>query len=149
MATIFEFLSKDGNITPEKVRKSRQMQFHDKTAYVWGLRYRWDPSLSMNPVRRFAHFMPPWFQMEWKFHFILQNIGRTLEKNAEERAEILQRISDNKITSDKKDRDIEKEIADVKNVQQELRSFQESFSCQVFWKWTNSTLIELSKFNPH
>ena len=36
------------------------MQFHDKTAYVWGLRYRWDPSLSMNPVRQFAHFMPPW-----------------------------------------------------------------------------------------
>ena len=35
------------------------MQFHDKTAYVWGLRYRWDPSLSMNPVRRFAHFIPP------------------------------------------------------------------------------------------
>ena len=24
------------------------------------LRYRWDPSLSMNPVRQFAHFMPPW-----------------------------------------------------------------------------------------
>ena len=40
MANIFEFLSKDGNITPEKARKSRQMQFHDKTAYVWGLRYR-------------------------------------------------------------------------------------------------------------
>ena len=72
--------------------------------------------------------------MERKFHSILQKIGRTLEKNAEERAEILQRISDNKITSDKKDRDIEKEIADVKNVQQELRGFQESFSCQVFWK---------------
>ena len=35
MANIFEFLSKDGNITPEKARKSRQMQFHDKTAYVW------------------------------------------------------------------------------------------------------------------
>ena len=49
-----------GNITPEKVRKSRQMQFLDKTAYVWGLRYRWDPSLSMNPIRRFAYFMPPW-----------------------------------------------------------------------------------------
>ena len=60
MANIFEFLSKDGNITPEKARKSRQMQFHDKTACVWGLRYWWDPSLSMNPVRRFAHFMPPW-----------------------------------------------------------------------------------------
>ena len=60
MANIFEFLSKDGNITPEKARKLRQMQFHDKTAYVWGLRYRWDPSLSMNPVCRFAHFMPPW-----------------------------------------------------------------------------------------
>ena len=35
MANIFEFLLKDGNITPEKARKSRQMQFHDKTAYVW------------------------------------------------------------------------------------------------------------------
>ena len=35
MANIFEFLSKNGNITPEKARKSRQMQFHDKTAYVW------------------------------------------------------------------------------------------------------------------
>ena len=33
MANIFEFLSKDGNITPEKARKSRQMQFHDKTAF--------------------------------------------------------------------------------------------------------------------
>ena len=49
MANIFEFLSKDGNITPEKARKSRQKH-----------RYRWDPSLSMSPVRRFAHFMPSW-----------------------------------------------------------------------------------------
>ena len=32
-----------GNITPEKARKSQQMQFLDKTAYVWGLRYRWTP----------------------------------------------------------------------------------------------------------
>ena len=38
------------------------MQFHHKTAYVWGLCYRWDPLLSMNPVRRFAHFMPPCYQ---------------------------------------------------------------------------------------
>ena len=58
MANIFEFLSKDGNITPEKARKSRQMHFRDKTAYVWGRCYRWDPSLLMNPVCRFAHFMP-------------------------------------------------------------------------------------------
>ena len=35
MANIFESLSKDGNITPGKARKSRQMQFHDKTVYVW------------------------------------------------------------------------------------------------------------------
>ena len=48
------------NITPEKTRKSRQMQFSDKTAYVWGLRYWWDPLLSMSPARRLAHFMPPW-----------------------------------------------------------------------------------------
>ena len=59
MANIFEFLSKDGNITPGKVRKSRQMQFRDKTAYVWGLRYRWDPSLSRIPDPRIPHFMPP------------------------------------------------------------------------------------------
>ena len=63
MANIFEFLSKDGNITPEKVRKSRQMQFRDKTAYVWGLCYRWVPSLSMIPARRIAHFMPPWLRL--------------------------------------------------------------------------------------
>ena len=25
-------------------------RFRDKTAYVWGLRYRWDPSLLRNPV---------------------------------------------------------------------------------------------------
>ena len=60
MANIFEFLSKDGNNTPEKTRKSWQMQFRDKTAYVWGLRYQWDPSLSRNPVPRFPHIMPPW-----------------------------------------------------------------------------------------
>ena len=60
MANIFKFLSKDGNITPEKARKSRQMHFRDKTAYVWGLRYQWDPSLSRHPVPRFPHFMPPW-----------------------------------------------------------------------------------------
>ena len=42
------------------LQKARKSQFHDKTAYVWCLRYRWDPSLSMNPVRQFAHFMPPW-----------------------------------------------------------------------------------------
>ena len=44
----------------KKERKSRQMHFRDKTAYVWGLRYRWDPLLSMNLICRFAHFMPPW-----------------------------------------------------------------------------------------
>ena len=36
-----------------------QMQGHDKTAYVWGLRYGWDPSLSMSPACRLAHFIPP------------------------------------------------------------------------------------------
>ena len=37
------------------------MQFRDKTAYVWGLRYRWDPSLSRIPDPRIPHFMPPCF----------------------------------------------------------------------------------------
>ena len=27
----------------KKTRKLRQMRFRDKTAYVWGLGYRWDP----------------------------------------------------------------------------------------------------------
>ena len=40
---IFELPSKDGNITPKKARKSRQMQLRDKTAYVRGLRYQWNP----------------------------------------------------------------------------------------------------------
>ena len=35
------------------------MQFRDKTAYVWCLRYRWDPSLSRIPDPRIPHFMPP------------------------------------------------------------------------------------------
>ena len=44
-----------------KMRVNRdKCSFTTKTAYAWGLCYRWDPSLSMNPVRRFAHFMPPW-----------------------------------------------------------------------------------------
>ena len=58
VANIFELPSKGGNITPEKARKSQQVQFCDKTAYVWGLCYQWDPSLSMIPALRIAHFMP-------------------------------------------------------------------------------------------
>ena len=38
------------------------MQFRDKTAYVWGLRYRWDPTLSRKPLSCFPHFMPPWWR---------------------------------------------------------------------------------------
>ena len=56
------FYQKMGILPLKKARKSRQMQFHDETACVWGLRYLWDPSLSMNPVRRFAHFKPPWLK---------------------------------------------------------------------------------------
>ena len=58
MAKIFELPPEDENITPEKARKSHQVQFSDKTVYVWGLCYQWDPSLSMSPVLRIAHFMP-------------------------------------------------------------------------------------------
>ena len=60
MAIIFKLPSKDGNITPEKACKSRQMQPLDKTAYVRGLHYRCDPSQSRKPLRRLPHFMPPW-----------------------------------------------------------------------------------------
>ena len=62
---------------------------------------------------------------------ILQIIGRMMEKNTEERAEILQRISTNKTLSDQKDCDIEGEIAEVKESHKELGRLQESFSVQV------------------
>ena len=50
----------------------------------------------------------------------MQDIEKKLEKNAEERAEILQRICANKTAGEQKDGDIESEIADVKNSQEEL-----------------------------
>ena len=46
------------------------MQLHDKTAYVWCLRYRWDPSLSRNPVPWFPHFMPPCMTAEQTFAWL-------------------------------------------------------------------------------
>ena len=46
---------------------SWQMQFRDKTAYVWGVCYWWDPSLSMSPAHRNAHFMPPWIQVKYEY----------------------------------------------------------------------------------
>ena len=66
VANIFELPSKDGNITPEKARQIATNAFFTAKEYVWGLRYRWDPLLSMNPVRRFAHFMPPWCDLSLK-----------------------------------------------------------------------------------
>ena len=42
-------------------------RFRDKTAYVWGLRYQRDPSLSRNPVPRFPHFMPPCWVVQSNF----------------------------------------------------------------------------------
>ena len=62
---------------------------------------------------------------------ILQDIEKKLEKNGEERAEILQRISTNKTVSDQKDCDIEGKIAKVKESHEELRRLQERFSVQV------------------
>ena len=59
MAKIFELPLKDGNITTEKAHNTRQMQLCDKTAYIWGLRYQWDSSLSRKPLPCFPHFMPP------------------------------------------------------------------------------------------
>ena len=54
-----------------------------------------------------------------------------MEKNGEERTEILQRICANKTAGDQKDGDIESEIADVKNSQEELRLTLERLSVQV------------------
>ena len=51
-------------ILPLKKRVNRdKCSFTTKQRMFGGLRYRWDPSLSLNPVRRFAHFMPPWAEM--------------------------------------------------------------------------------------
>ena len=63
---------------------------------------------------------------------ILQDIGKKLEMNAEEREEIYQRKSTNKTSSDQKDANIESEIAEVRKAQEDLRKIQESFSLQVF-----------------
>ena len=52
-------------ILPLKKRVNCDKCSFNKTAYVWGLPYRWDPSLSMNPVRRFTHFMPPCTGLFW------------------------------------------------------------------------------------
>ena len=40
-----------------------------KQAYVWGLRYQWDPSLSRKLLPRFPHFMPLclWIKIFAKF----------------------------------------------------------------------------------
>ena len=81
MANIFEFLSKDGNITPEKARKSRQMQFHDKTAYVWGLwglgideilRYRWTQFVSS---RTLCHPDFDIFSQTLNLHYTIMNFN--------------------------------------------------------------------------
>ena len=65
MANIFEFLSKDGNITPEKARKSRQMQFRDKCSFATKQRmfgvFAIDEILRYRGTR-FPHFMPSWFK---------------------------------------------------------------------------------------
>ena len=58
---------------------------------------------------------------------ILQDIGRRLEKNAEERAKILQTINDNKIARNQRDGDIEREIVGATRI--EKFSEKLSFSC--------------------
>ena len=45
--------------SPKKSVNRDKCVFHGKTAYVWGLRYRWDPLLSRNLIPRFPHFVPP------------------------------------------------------------------------------------------
>ena len=81
VAKIYELPLKDGNITPEKARKSRRMQLRDKTAYVLGLRYRWDPLLSRKPLPRFPHFMPPW--SDYIFRFQVSNVRIVVSRVAE------------------------------------------------------------------
>ena len=45
--------------SPKKRVNRDKCVFHDKTAYVGGLRYRWDPLLSRNLIPRFPYFKPP------------------------------------------------------------------------------------------
>ena len=70
--------------SPKKRVNRDKCVFRDKTAYVWGLRYRWDPLLSRNLIPRFPHFKPPWFRLnlDWSqiwFYFdkIWSNISLT------------------------------------------------------------------------
>ena len=51
--------------SPKKRVNRDKCVFRDKTAYVWGLRYRWDTLLSRNLIPRFPHFKPPWSMLKF------------------------------------------------------------------------------------
>ena len=70
------------------------MWFRGKTAYVWGLRYRWDPSLSRNLIPRFPHFVPPWRAEEYNWGLVwatllhLSSVGKTKREPQQPKASV-------------------------------------------------------------
>ena len=64
--------------SPKKSVNRDKCVFHDKTAYVWGLRYRWDPLLSRNLIPRFPHFKPPCDKDQWKDSLIRARVRGSL-----------------------------------------------------------------------
>ena len=57
-------------ILPLKKNVNRdKCSFATKHLTFWAFIYRSDPSLSMKPICRFAHFVPPWAQSVFSFRF--------------------------------------------------------------------------------
>ena len=79
---------------------------------------------------------------ERKDFSILQDIGRRLEKNAEERAKILQTINDNKIARNQRDGDIEKEIVGTTRIEK----FSEKLSLSCILKINQLNSRQLNSF---
>ena len=65
---------KRGHLLPEKARRSRQIHFCIKTAYVWGLGYHWDPSpfTIVDYQSQILHIKPPFLQVcRQIWHFVV------------------------------------------------------------------------------
>jgi len=74
VANIFEvqllnFYQRMGILPLKKSVNCDKCSFATKQLIFWAFIFRWDPSLSMKPICRFAHFVPPWAQSVFSFRF--------------------------------------------------------------------------------
>ena len=72
----------------KKVRKSPHMRFRDKTAYVWGLGYRWDSSQSVSFCARAS------LNFGYKIWKNAQNSEKILPKSGKEKLKNLEKYTE-------------------------------------------------------